>query len=194
MHKSIQMIVAECVRDVLIALDPQTAPSKDQISDSPKFPRQAITDNQFVRSPKLFLDVTGAEQLDGGSLLLWSSKEPFTCWTIFVRAATQSYDNAEQFFLRGVIGVSLDPSGFVSESYRCVLNRPVDEDGEAIYTNLIANGRLTHCDVLRILASSEEAQDRRERLLIVAGRAGLKTNNDTYSVEDRVSHCVFISK
>jgi len=173
-----QSVVATYTRDILVNLGEPAGWVANQRAGT-------------LNLARVILDATDADQLDGGSLILVSKPtEPTTFWTIFARTEIQKVPNLIEFAIRGTINLALDASEFVSESYKFILDRSADEDGSAVYTNMITKGHLTHYDVLRILASSDEAQDRRERLLIVPGDGrdygGVTMNPTIDGMPDRV--------
>jgi hypothetical protein len=103
----------------------------------------------------------------GGWLLAPLSGVRESRWGVYVMAGPRPEAGPTAFVRRGGIDTTMAPAKLVGAAYRAVLNRAVDNDGEAIYSPLLACGNLSPLDLLRILATSDEAAGRQERLLIV---------------------------
>lgn len=157
MKPSLDLLIANYTRDILVSLHSPDPGTPDQALEEPSLRSQFI------------LDVSDAEELEGGSLLLGPrTSEAAIHWLIYARGSLQSEYNKLEFLLRGRLDTRLEAIAFISAAYKYVLNRNVDEDGRQIYSSLLADKRLSQRDVLSILASSKEAQDKRVRLLIVS--------------------------
>lgn len=157
MKQSLQSIIANYTRDILVSLHAPDQVAPTQVTEEPS------------RRPQFALDVSDAQELEGGSLLVGApASEAVTHWLIYARGTLQTEANRPEFLLRGKIDTALEPIEFISAAYKYVLNRDVDEDGKQIYSSLLADKRLSQRDALSILASSKEAQDKRVRLLIVS--------------------------
>jgi hypothetical protein len=160
MQRDIQALVAEHTRNILLRISERTVYPATLSGNAAG---QRVQD-----APKALLDIADTEVLPGGSLIAaHESENTIVGWSIFVRSDSHIEHDSVEFILRGSVSTILDPQHFVSAAYRAILDRTVDTDGEALYSELIISEKLTRLEVLRILASSEEFQDRRERLLIV---------------------------
>jgi len=157
MKQSLQSIIANYKRDILVSLHSPIPETSLQPVEEP------------LRRSQFTLDVSSAQELEGGSLLVGPQpSEAVTHWLIYARGSLQGETGQPEFILRGRIDTAIEEIEFISAAYKYVLNRNVDEDGRQIYSNLLADKRLSQRDVLSILASSKEAQDKRIRLLVVS--------------------------
>jgi len=169
MSTAIEMLIADSARRLLGRLnEPQAAQDENGIVS-----QGSLLAPRPKTSAKRILDVSGLQRVESGNFILLSAKKDrLESWAVLVPLEFQRESGFVAFRVRGVIEVALDPHLFVTRSYLYILNRPADADGMATYVAGLANGTLSHAELLFALASSAEARKQYERLLIYPMAAG----------------------
>jgi hypothetical protein len=88
-------------------------------------------------------------------------------WWIFIRTAPETDGSTSSSARAGCIEAALRVGQFVTTAYEYILGRNVDPDGLAHYARSIETGQLPRQDFLKALASTDEAQRRNCRTIIV---------------------------
>jgi hypothetical protein len=114
------------------------------------------------------LDGSAAEVVNDGSLIfpdpnLASDSD----WCIFALTSSDTARDVRVFEFIARLTGSSSPEEFVRLAYQSILMRVVDDDGLRIYPPLIQDHQLGRRDVLKILADSDEARSRGERILAI---------------------------
>lgn len=113
------------------------------------------------------LDMAAPPALDGGSYIFPRRAGELTGWRIFSYPPVGPGSCVVKLTFRGRISADVDPRIFVSLGYRHVLGRTADPEGLELYISLLRGAQLSEQDVLCLLAVSDEAQNSRQRLIIV---------------------------
>lgn len=178
MGMNIELLVAENMRDVLLHLRGSKEAfrglaERQKASDAP-----LVLSDHESEAPLTTLDVSKAETVEGGSLILAApAGQILNYWAVLARAESVPQKNRHLFTLRGCVKNDLDPVRFVSSAYRVILERAADTNGEAAYAGRLSAGTLKQNDVLRILLSSREARNKGRTLLVVGCREGDMLDN-----------------
>jgi hypothetical protein len=112
-----------------------------------------------------FLNLEGSLALPGGSRIYPASTAAPTAWCVLTEILGADGE-ASDFALEGELAADLDASLFVDGAYRLLLGRPADPQGLNDYGRLIANGSWSRFDILKHIASSDEASRWSHRVII----------------------------
>jgi hypothetical protein len=135
----------------------------EELTAAPKQTRDSATaENDLV------LDTSMAEALSNGSFIFPSTDgdaEPD--WCVLAFYAADASRRSLIFRFRGRLRAGATPDDFVSRAYELILMRAIDDTGRGIYPDLIDKYLLSKRDVLKILASSPEAEDLNVKYIVV---------------------------
>lgn len=114
------------------------------------------------------LDTSMADSVNDGSLIfpnLEGDSEPD--WCVLATDSKELNRASHVFHFRGRLRGGMKASDFVERAYELILMRDLDDEGRGIYPSLLETYQLTKREVLKILASSTEAQGLPGRYVIV---------------------------
>lgn len=163
--ESLQPLVSTAIREIAKGLE-----SRVPTAGNVKAPGEAIANGAEPAGARGMrkLDQGDAEVLAGGNLMLRESgRGVASAWAVYFLYSLDSVRAERTFKFRARLDSTVDSAAFVEAAYELIFNRTVDESGRNVYQPLVEGKPSERRRVLRILASSDEAQKRNAQLIIV---------------------------
>jgi hypothetical protein len=168
MSDSMASFIAGYTRTIIDALNKvRAAAAASEVSEPPGEVATVAEPGAFDPD-MLQIDMKVAEVVGGGTCIFPEpGGELLVNWVVFREARDAAISSAALFKRSGVIYGSATSVKFVADAYECILMRALDPVGQDLYPPLIENRQLTHRDLIKILADSDEARARALKLVVI---------------------------
>jgi hypothetical protein len=166
--RDFQLFIAEHKKRILFALqNPEAARDFLHAGDYKAPSVNTAHPAEDIQPQAYELDISGAEAVTGGSYIYPAVPDGLQDWYALARTHDPSAPDVIQFTPLERLPEGASVADFISTCYLIFFDRTVDDIGMRDYSHQLKTAQITRRDLIRILLTSDESQERQVRFLLV---------------------------